>query len=156
MLQSEIHHLNWWTQKSAFKCNTCSGTELLYLSCMRPLTALLNPSPTQRIETKRHRVCLELPDNVIPKEEDEEEEEDEEDQYGKRPRLSLLPPRYASPDCKRHKGEGQCHRCTNLVSSSPTMLEQNRGRDSPVQSSPRLCSAHRRTLLIFKKIDSKI
>ncbi|XP_059915621.1 lysine-specific demethylase 4A-like isoform X1 [Gadus macrocephalus] len=58
-------------------------------------------SPTQRIETKRHRVCLELPDNVIPQ---EEEEEDEEDQYGKRPRLSLLPPRYASPDCKRHKG----------------------------------------------------
>uniref|UniRef100_A0A8C4ZMX0 [histone H3]-trimethyl-L-lysine(9) demethylase n=1 Tax=Gadus morhua TaxID=8049 RepID=A0A8C4ZMX0_GADMO len=66
----------------------------------------LGEGPTQRIETKRHRVCLELPDNVIPQEE-EEEEEDEDDQYGKRPRLSLLPPRYASPDCKRHKGEGQ-------------------------------------------------
>ncbi|CAL8346000.1 unnamed protein product [Merluccius merluccius] len=66
-------------------------------------------SPTQRIETKRHRVCLELPDNVIPKEEDEEEEDDE-DKYGKRPRLSLLPPRYASPDCKRHKASLLFHK----------------------------------------------
>ncbi|KAJ3594444.1 hypothetical protein NHX12_003751 [Muraenolepis orangiensis] len=62
-------------------------------------------SPTQRIETKRHRVCLELPDNIIPEEEEGDcNEEQEEDQYGKRPRLSLLPPRYLSTDCKRHKG----------------------------------------------------
>ncbi|XP_029929652.1 lysine-specific demethylase 4A-like isoform X2 [Myripristis murdjan] len=56
-------------------------------------------SPTQRIETKRHRVCLEVPDEVVPKEEDEEEE-----QYGKRPRLSLIPPRAPSQDCRRNKG----------------------------------------------------
>uniref|UniRef100_A0A667YI00 [histone H3]-trimethyl-L-lysine(9) demethylase n=1 Tax=Myripristis murdjan TaxID=586833 RepID=A0A667YI00_9TELE len=55
--------------------------------------------PTQRIETKRHRVCLEVPDEVVPKEEDEEEE-----QYGKRPRLSLIPPRAPSQDCRRNKG----------------------------------------------------
>uniref|UniRef100_A0A7N9AXA6 [histone H3]-trimethyl-L-lysine(9) demethylase n=1 Tax=Mastacembelus armatus TaxID=205130 RepID=A0A7N9AXA6_9TELE len=46
-------------------------------------------SATQRIETKRHRVCLEVPEEVVPKDEDEENE----GQYGKRPRLSLIPPR---------------------------------------------------------------
>uniref|UniRef100_A0A7N6B142 [histone H3]-trimethyl-L-lysine(9) demethylase n=1 Tax=Anabas testudineus TaxID=64144 RepID=A0A7N6B142_ANATE len=51
-------------------------------------------SATQRIETKRHRVCLEVPDDVVPKDEDEEDEE----QYGKRPRLSLIPPRATSQD----------------------------------------------------------
>ncbi|XP_071382980.1 LOW QUALITY PROTEIN: lysine-specific demethylase 4A-like [Centroberyx affinis] len=56
-------------------------------------------SPTQRIETKRHRVCLEVPEEVVPKDEDEEEE-----QYGKRPRLSLIPPRTVSQDCRRNKG----------------------------------------------------
>ncbi|KAM3865999.1 lysine-specific demethylase 4A-like [Diretmus argenteus] len=56
-------------------------------------------SPTQRIETKRHRVCLEVPEEVVPKDEDEGEK-----QYGKRPRLSLLPPRTTSQDYKRNKG----------------------------------------------------
>uniref|UniRef100_A0A3Q3Q080 [histone H3]-trimethyl-L-lysine(9) demethylase n=1 Tax=Monopterus albus TaxID=43700 RepID=A0A3Q3Q080_MONAL len=54
-------------------------------------------STTQRIETKRHRVCLEVPEEVVPKDEDEE-------QYGKRPRLSLIPPRIMSQDGKRNKG----------------------------------------------------
>ncbi|XP_020500094.2 lysine-specific demethylase 4A isoform X1 [Labrus bergylta] len=57
-------------------------------------------SPTQRIETKRHRVCLDLPDEVVPKDEDNEDVE----QYGKRPRLSLIPPRTVSQDGKRNKG----------------------------------------------------
>ncbi|XP_074544517.1 lysine-specific demethylase 4A isoform X2 [Halichoeres trimaculatus] len=57
---------------------------------------------TQRIETKRHRVCLDLPDEVVPKDEDEDEED--MGQYGKRPRLSLIPPRTVSQDGKRHKG----------------------------------------------------
>lgn len=57
-------------------------------------------SPTQRIESKRHRVCLEVPDEVVPKDEDEEDEE----QYGKRPRLSLIPPRTMLQDGKRNKG----------------------------------------------------
>ncbi|KAE8291101.1 Lysine-specific demethylase 4A [Larimichthys crocea] len=57
-------------------------------------------SATQRIETKRHRVCLEVPKEVVPKDEDEEDVE----QYGKRPRLSLLPPRTMSQDGKRNKG----------------------------------------------------
>ncbi|XP_056247655.1 lysine-specific demethylase 4A isoform X4 [Seriola aureovittata] len=57
-------------------------------------------STTQRIETKRHRVCLEVPEEVVPKDEDEEDEE----QYGKRPRLSLIPPRTMSQDGKRNKG----------------------------------------------------
>ncbi|KAK2822191.1 hypothetical protein Q5P01_022256 [Channa striata] len=56
-------------------------------------------STTQRIETKRHRVCLEVPEDVVPKDEDEDEE-----QYGKRPRLSLIPPRSISQDGKRNKG----------------------------------------------------
>ncbi|KAF7669830.1 hypothetical protein LDENG_00120120 [Lucifuga dentata] len=56
-------------------------------------------SPPQRIETKRHRVCLDVPRDVVPKEEDEEVQ-----QYGKRPRLSLIPPRTVSQDCKRNKG----------------------------------------------------
>ncbi|XP_070700542.1 lysine-specific demethylase 4A-like isoform X1 [Pempheris klunzingeri] len=57
-------------------------------------------STTQRIETKRHRVCLEVPEEVVPKDEDEEDVE----QYGKRPRLSLIPPRTMSQDGKRNKG----------------------------------------------------
>lgn len=57
-------------------------------------------SMTQRIETKRHRVCLEVPEEVVPKDEDEEDVE----QYGKRPRLSLIPPRTTSQDGKRNKG----------------------------------------------------
>ncbi|KAI3375104.1 hypothetical protein L3Q82_021625, partial [Scortum barcoo] len=57
-------------------------------------------SATQRIETKRHRVCLEVPEEVVPKDEDEEDVE----QYGKRPRLSLIPPRTTSQDGKRNKG----------------------------------------------------
>uniref|UniRef100_A0A3P8VW91 [histone H3]-trimethyl-L-lysine(9) demethylase n=1 Tax=Cynoglossus semilaevis TaxID=244447 RepID=A0A3P8VW91_CYNSE len=57
-------------------------------------------SATQRIETKRHRVCLEIPKDIVPKEENEEEE----DHYGKRPRLSLLPPRTISHEGKRNKG----------------------------------------------------
>ncbi|XP_054482589.1 lysine-specific demethylase 4A-like isoform X2 [Anoplopoma fimbria] len=57
-------------------------------------------STTQRIETKRHRVCLEVPEEVVPKDEDE----DDAEQYGKRPRLSLIPPRTTSQDGKRTKG----------------------------------------------------
>ncbi|XP_032387160.1 lysine-specific demethylase 4A isoform X1 [Etheostoma spectabile] len=57
-------------------------------------------STTQRIETKRHRVCLEVPKEVVPKDEDEEDVE----QYGKRPRLSLIPPRTMSQEGKRNKG----------------------------------------------------
>ncbi|KAM6918291.1 lysine-specific demethylase 4A-like [Xenentodon cancila] len=53
---------------------------------------------TQRIETKRHRVCLEVPDEVVPKDEDDAE------QYGKRPRLSLIPPRTTVQDGKKNKG----------------------------------------------------
>ncbi|XP_076000834.1 lysine-specific demethylase 4A-like isoform X2 [Genypterus blacodes] len=56
-------------------------------------------SPTQRIETKRHRVCLEVPKEVVPK-----DEETEAEHYGKRPRLSLIPPRTLPQDCKRNKG----------------------------------------------------
>ncbi|XP_041848230.1 lysine-specific demethylase 4A isoform X2 [Melanotaenia boesemani] len=52
---------------------------------------------TQRIETKRHRVCLEVPNEVVPKDEDEE-------QYGKRPRISLIPPRAAVQEGRRSKG----------------------------------------------------
>nr|XP_054593227.1 lysine-specific demethylase 4A isoform X2 [Nothobranchius furzeri] len=51
-----------------------------------------------RIETKRHRVCLEVPREVVPKDEDDAE------QYCKRPRLSLIPPRSSVPDGRRSKG----------------------------------------------------
>uniref|UniRef100_A0A7N5ZS46 [histone H3]-trimethyl-L-lysine(9) demethylase n=1 Tax=Anabas testudineus TaxID=64144 RepID=A0A7N5ZS46_ANATE len=70
-------------------------------------------SATQRIETKRHRVCLEVPDDVVPKDEDEEDEE----QYGKRPRLSLIPPRATSQDGKRNKGINTCVSSCFLKSS---------------------------------------
>uniref|UniRef100_A0A3Q2U3F5 [histone H3]-trimethyl-L-lysine(9) demethylase n=1 Tax=Fundulus heteroclitus TaxID=8078 RepID=A0A3Q2U3F5_FUNHE len=53
---------------------------------------------TQRIETKRHRVCLQVPDEVVPKDEEDTET------YGKRPRLSLIPHRTAVHDGKRNKG----------------------------------------------------
>ncbi|XP_032421703.1 lysine-specific demethylase 4A isoform X1 [Xiphophorus hellerii] len=53
---------------------------------------------TQRIEAKRHRVCLEVPDEVVPKDEDDDEE------YGKRPRLSLIPHRAVAHDGRRNKG----------------------------------------------------
>ncbi|XP_055084374.1 lysine-specific demethylase 4A isoform X1 [Periophthalmus magnuspinnatus] len=58
-------------------------------------------STTQRIETKRHRVCLDVPVEVVPKEENLDEQDQE---YGKRPRLSLIPPRNISLDAKRNKG----------------------------------------------------
>uniref|UniRef100_A0A7N8WQD6 [histone H3]-trimethyl-L-lysine(9) demethylase n=1 Tax=Mastacembelus armatus TaxID=205130 RepID=A0A7N8WQD6_9TELE len=58
-----------------------------------------NSNSSSRIETKRHRVCLEVPEEVVPKDEDEENE----GQYGKRPRLSLIPPRAMLQDCKRNK-----------------------------------------------------
>lgn len=49
-------------------------------------------------------MCLEVPDEVVPKDEDEEDDE----QYGKRPRLSLIPPRTMSQDGKRNKGIITC------------------------------------------------
>nr|XP_061797327.1 lysine-specific demethylase 4A-like [Nerophis lumbriciformis] len=59
-------------------------------------------SPPQRIETKRHRVCLELPKEVVPK--DEDDENGDMVLYAKRPRLNLLPPRTMPQDGKRNKG----------------------------------------------------
>ncbi|KAM6948767.1 lysine-specific demethylase 4A [Aplochiton taeniatus] len=56
-------------------------------------------SPTLRIGTKRHRVCLEVPEDMVPKEEEEEEEE-----FIKRPRLSLLPPRAVTEENRKLKG----------------------------------------------------
>uniref|UniRef100_H3D0F1 [histone H3]-trimethyl-L-lysine(9) demethylase n=1 Tax=Tetraodon nigroviridis TaxID=99883 RepID=H3D0F1_TETNG len=53
---------------------------------------------THRIETKRHRVCLEVPADVISKNDEEEKP------YGKRPRLNLIPPRTLSQDVRRNKG----------------------------------------------------
>lgn len=70
-------------------------------------SVLLNLSTKQRIETKRHRVCLEVLEEVVPQVEDEDEE-----QYGKRPRLSLIPPRAVAQDGKRNKG-------INIVSLIP-------------------------------------
>ncbi|XP_072297968.1 lysine-specific demethylase 4A isoform X4 [Eucyclogobius newberryi] len=58
-------------------------------------------STTQRIETKRHRVCLEIPEEVVP---NVKNLDDEDQEYGKRPRLSLIPPRNVSQDGKRNKG----------------------------------------------------
>lgn len=45
-------------------------------------------------------MCLEVPEEVVPKDEEEEDVE----QYGKRPRLSLIPPRVMSQDGRRNKG----------------------------------------------------
>lgn len=50
-------------------------------------------------------MCLEVPEDVVPKDDDEEEEDG---QYGKRPRLSLIPPRIISQDGKRNKGIVTC------------------------------------------------
>uniref|UniRef100_A0AAQ5XLA9 [histone H3]-trimethyl-L-lysine(9) demethylase n=1 Tax=Amphiprion ocellaris TaxID=80972 RepID=A0AAQ5XLA9_AMPOC len=77
---------------------------VIYSECPLSLFTILCPisllSTTQRIETKRHRVYLELPEEVVPKDEDD----DVVAQYGKRPRLSLIPPRNTSQDGKRNKG----------------------------------------------------
>jgi len=100
MRRRKTHPLDWWAHERVFKWQICQRT-------VEKTSRLTSPSPTQRIETKRHRVCLEVPDNVIPKEDEEEDgdRDDDDEQYGKRPRPSLLPPRYASPDCKRPKGK---------------------------------------------------
>lgn len=45
-------------------------------------------------------MCLEVPEEVVPK----DENEDDEEQYEKRPRLSLIPPRATAQDGKRNKG----------------------------------------------------
>lgn len=57
-------------------------------------------------------MCLEVPEEVVPKNEDD----DDEEQYGKRPRLSLIPPRSMSQDGKRNKGTYTC--LTSLLSGS--------------------------------------
>uniref|UniRef100_A0A8C8GJQ2 [histone H3]-trimethyl-L-lysine(9) demethylase n=1 Tax=Oncorhynchus tshawytscha TaxID=74940 RepID=A0A8C8GJQ2_ONCTS len=49
-------------------------------------------SPTQRIGTKRHRVCLDVPDEVVPK--------DEEEEYGKKARLGLTTQVTGAEECK--------------------------------------------------------
>uniref|UniRef100_A0A8K9XG05 [histone H3]-trimethyl-L-lysine(9) demethylase n=1 Tax=Oncorhynchus mykiss TaxID=8022 RepID=A0A8K9XG05_ONCMY len=49
-------------------------------------------SPTQRIGTKRHRVCLDVPDEVVPK--------DEEEEYGKKARLGLTTQGTGAEECK--------------------------------------------------------
>ncbi|KAK6310452.1 hypothetical protein J4Q44_G00185070 [Coregonus suidteri] len=51
-------------------------------------------SPTQRIGTKRHRVCLDVPDEVVPKDEEEDEE------YGKKARLGLSTQGTGAEDCE--------------------------------------------------------
>lgn len=56
-------------------------------------------------------MCLEVPEEVVPKDEDEEDVE----QYGKRPRLSLIPPRTAFQDGKRNKGIITCALSSPLV-----------------------------------------
>lgn len=65
------------------------------------VTSLSALSTIQRIETKRHRVCLEVPEDVVSKNDEEEEH------YGKRPRLNLIPPR-PSQDVRRNKGSITC------------------------------------------------
>lgn len=45
-------------------------------------------------------MCLEVPNEVVPKDEDENDAK----QYGKRPRLSLIPPRTIAQDGRRNKG----------------------------------------------------
>lgn len=49
-------------------------------------------------------MCLEVPEEVVPKNEDDDDDEEEEQQYGKRPRLSLIPPRSLLHDGKKNKG----------------------------------------------------
>lgn len=74
--------------------------EKLALLFIAVLCLLYTLSAMQRIETKRHRVCLEVPADVVSKDDDE----DDEERYGKRPRLNLIPPRTMSQDVKKNKG----------------------------------------------------
>lgn len=45
-------------------------------------------------------MCLEVPADVVSKDDDE----DDEERFGKRPRLNLIPPRMMSQDIKKNKG----------------------------------------------------
>lgn len=56
-------------------------------------------------------MCLEVPEEVVTKNEDDDdvEEDEEEPQYGKRPRLSLIPPRSLLHDGKKNKGWTLAH-----------------------------------------------
>uniref|UniRef100_A0AAZ3QCB3 [histone H3]-trimethyl-L-lysine(9) demethylase n=1 Tax=Oncorhynchus tshawytscha TaxID=74940 RepID=A0AAZ3QCB3_ONCTS len=49
-------------------------------------------SPSHEIGTKRHRVCLDVPDEVVPK--------DEEEEYGKKARLGLTTQVTGAEECK--------------------------------------------------------
>uniref|UniRef100_A0A8C7I549 [histone H3]-trimethyl-L-lysine(9) demethylase n=1 Tax=Oncorhynchus kisutch TaxID=8019 RepID=A0A8C7I549_ONCKI len=49
-------------------------------------------SPSHEIGTKRHRVCLDVPDEVVPK--------DEEEEYGKKARLGLTTQGTGAEECK--------------------------------------------------------
>lgn len=80
----------------------CSKRACFVLQLCKKLGVVKVPvcplSTTQRIETKRHRVCLEVPADVVCKNDDEEKH------FGKRPRLNLIPPRTPSQDIRRNKG----------------------------------------------------
>lgn len=56
------------------------------------LNVLWLTSPTPRIGTKRHWVCLDVPDKVVPKDEEEEE-------YEKKARLGLTTLDTGAEDC---------------------------------------------------------
>lgn len=63
-------------------------------------------------------MCLEVPKEVVPKDEDVE-------QYGKRPRLSLIPPRTMSQEGKRNKGILTC-----VLSLSSSFLLGNKASNN--------------------------
>uniref|UniRef100_A0A674D738 [histone H3]-trimethyl-L-lysine(9) demethylase n=1 Tax=Salmo trutta TaxID=8032 RepID=A0A674D738_SALTR len=79
-------------------------------------------SPTQRIGTKRHRVCLDVPDEVVPKDEEEEEE------YGKKARLGLTTQGTGAEECKDTGNLTGCKavKPTILRPSKPTILRPSK------------------------------
>uniref|UniRef100_A0A674D6G2 [histone H3]-trimethyl-L-lysine(9) demethylase n=1 Tax=Salmo trutta TaxID=8032 RepID=A0A674D6G2_SALTR len=86
-------------------------------------------SPTQRIGTKRHRVCLDVPDEVVPKDEEEEEE------YGKKARLGLTTQGTGAEECKDTGNLTGCKAVPSKQTDSSSIKETDSSQSKQTDSS---------------------
>uniref|UniRef100_A0A4W5N4V0 [histone H3]-trimethyl-L-lysine(9) demethylase n=1 Tax=Hucho hucho TaxID=62062 RepID=A0A4W5N4V0_9TELE len=93
-------------------------------------------SPTQRIGTKRHRVCLDVPDEVVPKDEEEEEE------YGKKARLGLAT---GAEECK---DTGNLTDRKAVINGNKKKLISSPDFNAMFEQSPSLCFSFHLTSLV--------
>uniref|UniRef100_A0A8C7I418 [histone H3]-trimethyl-L-lysine(9) demethylase n=1 Tax=Oncorhynchus kisutch TaxID=8019 RepID=A0A8C7I418_ONCKI len=79
-------------------------------------------SPSHEIGTKRHRVCLDVPDEVVPK--------DEEEEYGKKARLGLTTQGTGPADGYSSSSPLFPQQCLSPVQAEVTLMKQTNVRPS--------------------------